>query len=179
MFRTTPLEGPLSLSLKCVKVLLLFCLLSIATGTEKKDEDEGEAKLIVKNYTTTTWTFLSSFISTVPYTCYTSPAAGAAACAGRRLKRSRKMETFDMNAEDNPILASSRGLDEEELMKDEEGDISRLAGEEDDEEKKKLFFRLWRTASSTVTVTSFSTIRSVTVSISIMCTYPNIVLNLC
>ncbi|XP_063841103.1 uncharacterized protein LOC135089454 [Scylla paramamosain] len=144
--------------------LLLVSLLALTAGTQNEEDDEGEAKLIVKNYTTTTWTFLSSLTSTVPYTCYTSAAAGAEACEGRRLRRSKEMKVLDDSLLEGGDVAlySSVGAEDEEL---------------EEEERKKLFFRLWKTASTTVTVTTFSTNRSVTVSASIMCTYPGIVLN--
>ncbi|KAK8386586.1 hypothetical protein O3P69_010902 [Scylla paramamosain] len=127
--------------------LLLVSLLALTAGTQNEEDDEGEAKLIVKNYTTTTWTFLSSLTSTVPYTCYTSAAAGAEACEGRRLRRSKEMKVLDDSLLEGGDVAlySSVGAEDEEL---------------EEEERKKLFFRLWKTASTTVTVTTFSTNRS-------------------
>lgn len=94
-------------------------------------------------------------------------------CSGRRLRRAMKLEAI--GDEGDAILASSRGLVGED-GEDEAYEDKVLAGED---EKEKLFFRLWKTASTTVTITSFATVRSVTVSASVMCTYPNIELNFC
>ena len=95
-------------------------------------------------------------------------AAGAGACMGRRLQRSKKIKNLEGSLEE-AVLYTSEGT-AEEVQREEE---------EEEEEKKKFYFRLWRTASTTATITSYSTNRSVTVSASVMCTYPGITLNFC
>nr|XP_045622984.1 uncharacterized protein LOC123773353 [Procambarus clarkii] len=126
-------------------------------------EDGKEGKFFIKSYSTTTWTFLSSFTSTVPYTCYTT-AAAVRACGGRKVRRLR-LRSMDQSNDEVELLSSIK----EDTLADTVGES----------ERQKFFFTLWRTGSTTVTVTTYSTNRSVTVSISAMCTYPGIVLNLC
>ncbi|XP_047498474.1 uncharacterized protein LOC125045310 [Penaeus chinensis] len=142
-------------------VLSVVCCASVSTGFEKlKDEPELNAKFFVKSYSTRTWTFVSSFTSTVFYTCYTSEEADFVACQGRKLRRSRKL--------DIPL-----GEVDDELSS------SLAEAEEKQDTAEKLFFTVWSTSSTTVTVTTFSTNRSVTVSVRILCTYPGVMFNVC
>ncbi|KAK4319706.1 hypothetical protein Pmani_009363 [Petrolisthes manimaculis] len=136
-----------------------------ASTEEKSAVANEEGKLFLKSYSTTTWTFLSSFTSTIPYSCFTAAAPPPVACMGRRrLRRSRNIN-MDSTADDTSIHSS--GSDDETL------DAEEKANEE------KFFFRLFRTVSSTATITTFSTNRSVTVSFSAMCTFPGLTLNTC
>ncbi|KAG7175528.1 hypothetical protein Hamer_G022065, partial [Homarus americanus] len=78
-----------------VCVVLLLILSSMAEGVQEEG-DGKEAKFFIKSYSTTTWTFLSSFTSTVPYTCYLSGGGlegVIGACAGRRLRHSKKLSS--------------------------------------------------------------------------------------
>ncbi|XP_042210270.1 uncharacterized protein LOC121858100 [Homarus americanus] len=147
-----------------VCVVLLLILSSMAEGVQEEG-DGKEAKFFIKNYSTITWTFLSSFTSTVPYTCYLSLAAAEGCATGRRLRRSRSL-SLNHEATVTDLLSST-----------DEGSLDVLDGLSNQEEK--LFFTLWKTSSSTVTVTTFSTNRSVTISASLMCIYPGIVANPC
>ncbi|KAK8725193.1 hypothetical protein OTU49_010746 [Cherax quadricarinatus] len=135
----------------------------LSDGQNVNSTDEQDAKFFIKSYSTTTWTFLSSFTSTVPYTCYTT-AAGVVACRGRRMRNSKRL-FVERDADTFELLSSISGDDVKE--------DDRLS------ESEKFFFTLWRTSSSTVTVTTYSTNRSVTVSVSVMCTYPGVALNFC
>ncbi|XP_069178510.1 uncharacterized protein [Procambarus clarkii] len=140
--------------------LLVLTLLCSAAAQDPENKDEQDPKFFIKSYSTTTWTFLSSFTSTVPYTCYRTYQTSA--CQGRRLRRTRMADmTGDFKSFD---LA---------------GSLDDSAAQESESEKEKFFFTLWRTASTTVTVTTYSTNRSVTVSISVACTYPGYVSNIC
>ncbi|XP_045623431.1 uncharacterized protein [Procambarus clarkii] len=141
-----------------VGVLLFLTSTAAEENNEKDDGGSGDAKFFVKSYSTTTWTFLSSFTSTVPYTCYTT-GAGLAACSGRRLHRMKNAKLYLSSQDDLKELDSS------------------VLGDFD--EREKFFFTVWRTASTTATVTTYSTNRSVTISASIACTYPGIVYNNC
>ncbi|XP_071537805.1 uncharacterized protein [Panulirus ornatus] len=144
-----------------VLVLALLCTEAAATL-----EGENEAKFFVKSYSTTTWTFLSSFTSTVPYTCFTTDdtAANNMACSGRRLRRARKL-TVDQDASQSDLISSSQA--EDSILSDAAPN------------QEKFLFTIWRTSSTTATITTFSTNRSVTVSASIMCTFPGLQFNLC
>ncbi|XP_071537802.1 uncharacterized protein [Panulirus ornatus] len=148
-----------------VLVLSLVCGSAVADTQEGKDES---AKFFVRSYSTTTWTFLSSLTSTIPYTCYTTGAANPPACMGRRRRRAKKLK---LNLDD--------AFEMDEISSSSDGQV--LAGEEEDgySNKEKFFFTLWRTSSTTFTITTFSTNRSVTVSVSVFCTYPGIALQLC
>ncbi|KAG7175526.1 uncharacterized protein LOC121858091 [Homarus americanus] len=147
-----------------VCVVLLLILSSMAEGVQEEG-DGKEAKFFIKSYSTTTWTFLSSFTSTVPYTCYLSDDAAGDCATGRRLRRSKKL-SLNHEATVTDLLSST-----------DEGSLDVLDGLSNQEEK--LFFTLWKTSSSTVTVTTFSTNRSVTISASLMCVYPGLVVNQC
>ncbi|KAK3892542.1 hypothetical protein Pcinc_003618 [Petrolisthes cinctipes] len=118
------------------------------------DTDVGQGKFFFKSYSTRTRTVISSLVSTVPYTCFSNVQAVTATCGGgRKLRRSK------LFIQDSPLdtkLYSSTG--EEEPMPEEE------------KASEKFFFTIFRTLSSTATVTVFSTNRSVTVSVSLMCT---------
>ncbi|KAK3892543.1 hypothetical protein Pcinc_003619 [Petrolisthes cinctipes] len=135
-----------------------------ASTEEKSAVDNEEGKLFLKSYSTTTWTFLSSFTSTIPYTCFAT-LNGQMACMGRRrLRRSRNIN-IDSTADDSSVHSS--GSEDETL------DAEEKANEE------KFFFRLFRTVSSTATITTFSTNRSLTVSASAMCTFPGFTFTPC
>ncbi|MPC92809.1 hypothetical protein E2C01_087917 [Portunus trituberculatus] len=82
---------------------------------------------------------------------------------GRRLRRIRSLRDHDMKVE----LFSSGLLKEAQQQ------------EEEEEDNIGKFFTIWRTASTTVTVTTFSTNRSVTISVSAFCTYGGVNLNFC
>ncbi|KAK3892544.1 hypothetical protein Pcinc_003620 [Petrolisthes cinctipes] len=115
---------------------------------------------------------ISSFTSTVPYTCFTTVAGSTVdACVGRRLHRAKKMQ-FEAREE----------VDLDSLLGGTTGD-SGVNEEEEEEakerEREKLFFTVWQTSSTTVTITSVSTNRAITVSASIMCTYTGGIVNLC
>ncbi|XP_037778092.1 uncharacterized protein LOC119574891 [Penaeus monodon] len=142
-----------------VVVALVSCLATAEESTP--NESEHEAKFFLKRYSTRTWTFLSSFTSTVLYTCYSKPP-GLDACKKRKLRRIRKMDS--LSEEPEVDLAGSLGDDE-------------LGEEKTDGEK--AFFRVWVTSSTTVTVTTYSTNRSVTVSAFALCSYNGVVLNIC
>lgn len=77
---------------------------------------------------------------------------------------------------DQPALFSSGGE-----AKEWEGGEKEEALEEEakDSAAEKFLFRIWKTSSTTVTVTTLSTNRSVTVSVSIMCTYPGLTFPAC
>nr|XP_053652134.1 uncharacterized protein LOC128702125 [Cherax quadricarinatus] len=158
---------------RAVVGVLLMAVASLAATTtlELQQEDNndtgGEAKFFVKNYYTTTWTFLSSFTSTVPYTCYTTGMEAPMACMGRRLRRQKRTH-MQVSQEEAASLGSS-------IQSELEGDL--IEGLESAQEK--FFFTVWRTSSTTATVTTYSTNRSVTISISIACTYPGILYNVC
>ncbi|XP_042855789.1 uncharacterized protein LOC122242554 [Penaeus japonicus] len=122
---------------------------------------EQIAKFFIKSYSTRTWTFVSSFTSTVFYTCYTTGNPAPVACMGRRLRRSRKLE-IPIGDQDEDLSSSLTEIEEK-----------------DDTTTGKLGFTVWSTSSTTVTVTTFSTNRSVTVSARVLCTYPGIMYNLC
>ncbi|XP_071538185.1 uncharacterized protein [Panulirus ornatus] len=151
-------------ALVSVLVLSLVCASAVADTQEEKDEN---AKFFVRSYSTTTWTFLSSLTSTVPYTCYTT--GGATACSGRRRRRSKKLQLSIDDAQGVDDLSSS-GADEHSASERDDDDSSL---------QDKFLFTLWKTSSTTVTITTFSTNRSVTVSVSIYCTYQGIALQLC
>lgn len=74
------------------------------------------------------------------------------------------------------VLFSSGGAEKEMEGRDQE---ETLEEEEKDGVRERHFFTVWKTSSTTVTVTTFSTNRSVTVSVSAMCTYPGIALSFC
>lgn len=64
----------------------------------------------------------------------------------------------------------------------DEGLAGSLTDDEFGEEKtdaEKAFFRVWVTSSTTITVTTYSTNRSVTVSVFAYCSYNGVVLNIC
>ncbi|XP_071538171.1 uncharacterized protein [Panulirus ornatus] len=142
---------------------------STAEVEDKGSNDDAYkvgGKFFLKNYSTATWTFLSSFTSTIPYTCFNTGAAAPPACMGRRLRRSKKL-SLNLDAIDldgTPISSS-----QDESFKD--------TGEDSDLGKR--FFTLWRTSSTTFTITTFSTNRSVTVSASVACTFPGAIINIC
>ncbi|XP_053652396.1 uncharacterized protein [Cherax quadricarinatus] len=152
-------------------------LLIVVTSAQEDAEDGQKGKFFIKSYSTTTWTFLSSFVSTVPYTCYKTAAVAAntKACSGRRLLRARRSNVNE--GTDSTELLSSIRNDNADLLANiaEDG----LAASDSDSEREKFFFTVWRTSSSTATITTYSTNRSVTVSASVMCTYPGVTLNLC
>lgn len=145
-------------------------------GAAKLSESGNSGRFFFHSYSTTTWTFLSELTSTIPYTCYVTDVApdNNNACEGRRIRRSSK---FVSDGLANPVLYSSGGSAKEL----EEGEQEDPLEKEDDTDgaSEKLLFTVWRTSSTTVTATTFSTNRSVTVSISAMCTYPGIALNFC
>ncbi|KAK4319708.1 hypothetical protein Pmani_009365 [Petrolisthes manimaculis] len=94
------------------------------------------------------------------------------ACVGRRLHRAKKMQ-FEAREE----------VDLDSLLGGTKGDSSTNEEEEEEEakerEREKLFFTVWQTSSTTVTITSLSTNRAITVSASIMCTVTGGIVNLC
>ncbi|XP_069994881.1 uncharacterized protein [Penaeus vannamei] len=148
--------------MKLTATILVFTAMVCAAAAsfeELKDESELNAKFFVKSYSTRTWTFVSSFTSTLFYSCYTS-AAALQACQGRKLRRSRKL--------DIPIKEV-----------DEEISSSLTEAEDKQDTSEKLFFTVWSTSSTTVTVTTFSTNRSVTISVRLLCTYPGALINVC
>lgn len=106
--------------------------------------------------------------------CFTAIADDMAAnnqiCAGRRhLRRAKKLSLPNIDDDDDkPQVQSS--------IKD---GVAALDEAIDELVKQRNFFTIWRTSSTTSTITSFSTNRSVTVSASIMCTYAGLVFNLC
>ncbi|KAK4319710.1 hypothetical protein Pmani_009367 [Petrolisthes manimaculis] len=120
-----------------------------------------------QSYTTTTWTFLSSFTSTVPYTCYITAAAAIdnKDCVGRHIRRLRRSQLYSK-------------LEDDEQLYDSLGEEMTQTGDHINE-KERFFFTLVRTGTTTVTITTFSTNRSVTVSASAMCQFPNININYC
>ncbi|XP_047497797.1 uncharacterized protein LOC125044874 [Penaeus chinensis] len=150
--------------MKLKATILVFtamcCAAAATTFEELKDEPDLNAKFFVKSYSTRTWTFVSSFTSTVFYSCYTSAAAAFQACQGRKLRRSRKL--------DIPLSEV-----------DEELSSSLTEAEDKQDTSEKVFFTVWSTSSTTVTVTTFSTNRSVTISVRILCTYPGVMFNVC
>ncbi|XP_045136338.1 uncharacterized protein LOC123519272 [Portunus trituberculatus] len=140
------------------------------TGDGSAD-DQGGKFFVNRAASTTTWTFLSSFTSIVPYTCYTTGMGDVMACMGRRLRRSRKMATdWEMNLDSTRLYGSNVEEEEEEEEPLESDRVSK---------EGKFFFRIWSTISTTATITTFSTNRSVTISVSILCTYPGITYNTC
>ncbi|XP_042210268.1 uncharacterized protein LOC121858099 [Homarus americanus] len=149
--------------MKALAGLLVICLLGSVAASLPED-DKGEAKFFVKSYSTVTWTFLSSLTSTVPYTCFTTDAAPEA-CPGRRRRRVKKLSLdTDTDSAYHSLTSSS-------------GDM--IKPEDKTSPEEKFFFTLWKTSSTTVTITTFSTNRSITVSASVMCTYSGLVLNVC
>ncbi|XP_069178263.1 uncharacterized protein [Procambarus clarkii] len=147
-------------------------MVAVVSASSEPEEDGKEGKFFIKSYSTTTWTYLSSFTSTVPYTCYTT-ADAVMPCSqrpliGRKVRRSR-LRSMDQSNDEVELLSSIK----EDTLADT------LADTVGESERQKFFFTMWRTGSTTVTVTTYSTNRSVTVSISAMCTYPGITLNLC
>ncbi|XP_063585253.1 uncharacterized protein LOC134762637 [Penaeus indicus] len=143
-----------------VVVALVSCL--AAAEESPQNEAEHEAKFFIKRYSTRTWTFLSSFTSTVLYTCY-STGDPFEPCKKRKLRRIRKM---DVSLPEEPEVDITGSLGDDEL------------GEEKTD-GEKAFFRVWVTSSTTVTVTTYSTNRSVTVSAFALCSYNGVVLNIC
>ncbi|XP_050725532.1 uncharacterized protein LOC127003203 [Eriocheir sinensis] len=138
-----------------------------ADSTFPSDDTEDKGKFFIKNArSSSTWTFLSSFTSTVPYTCYRSGAVALTACMGRRLRRSHKLASVWDDIDGSERLHGS-------ILEDTESQAEEKAGD------GKFFFKVWTTIGTTVTVTTFSTNRSVTVSVSVACTFPGAVINLC
>ncbi|KAG7175524.1 hypothetical protein Hamer_G022061, partial [Homarus americanus] len=135
-----------------------------AQGTSE-DGTPGEAKFFIKSYSTTTWTILSSLTSTIPYTCYDTGGVVPPACMGRRLRRSRGLSKNVEIQDASDVFTSI--------------DSTLLSEEMESDPDQKFLFTVWRTSRSTATITTFSTNRSVTVSVSIACLYPGIVYNQC
>ncbi|KAK8386186.1 hypothetical protein O3P69_010720 [Scylla paramamosain] len=131
-------------------------------------DDQGGKFFVNKARSTTTWTFLSSFTSIVPYTCYTTGMGTPEACMGRRLRRSRKLAAdWEVSKDSARLYGSTLEEGEDPLDSDRES------------KEGKFFFQIWSTVSTTATVTTFSTNRSVTISVSILCTYAGITYNTC
>ncbi|KAK7085476.1 hypothetical protein SK128_021420 [Halocaridina rubra] len=85
-------------------------------------------------------------------------AATTAPCMGRKLRRMRK-PIISMESSDEPTkLEASQAAEEE-------SDIEM----KDLQEQERFFFTLWSTLSTTVTVTTFSTNRSITISALMLC----------
>ncbi|XP_042855788.1 uncharacterized protein LOC122242553 [Penaeus japonicus] len=153
-----------------MKITASFVVLALVGSLAAADESpqnvpsesQNEGKFFVKQYSTRTWTFLSSFTSTVLYTCY-STGDPFDPCEGRRFRRIRKMDVSMAEEPDEDLSGS--------LTEDEFG--------EDKTDGEKAFFRVWVTSSTTITVTTYSTNRSVTVSAFALCSYNGVVLNIC
>lgn len=96
-------------------------------------------------------------------------AANNLGCQGRTLRRVRESRLYHEFDDIDTLLHDS-------LV--EEKDTTEV-GNDNNNKDEKFFFTLIRTASTTVTITTFSTNRSVTVSASAMCTFANIALNFC
>ncbi|KAK4319704.1 hypothetical protein Pmani_009361 [Petrolisthes manimaculis] len=135
-------------------------------GTDLKisnhDTNVGHGKFFFQSYSTRTRTIISSVVSIIPYTCFSGVNDVTTSCTGRKLRRSKVfIQGFPLDTK----LYSSVG--EEEPMVEEE------------KASDKLFFTIFRTLSSTTTVTLLSTNRSVTISASLMCTVDGAVYNAC
>ncbi|XP_050726474.1 uncharacterized protein LOC127003611 [Eriocheir sinensis] len=138
-----------------------------ADSTFPSDDTEDKGKFFLKPArSSSTWTFLSSFTSTVPYTCYRSGEEDVMVCMGRRLRRSHKLASVWDNKDSERLHGSILEEDTDSQAEEKAGD-------------GKFFFKVWTTIGTTVTVTTFSTNRSVTVSVSVACTFPGAVINLC
>ncbi|KAK3892546.1 hypothetical protein Pcinc_003622 [Petrolisthes cinctipes] len=151
-----------------LQILVGFTLLVWVSGLQQHTAVSENAELrFFQSFSTTTWTFLSSFISTVPYTCYISAAVPAdnMDCVGRQTRRIRRSQLYPK-------------LEDDEQLYDSLGEEMTQTGDHINE-NEKFFFTLVRTSSTTVTITTFSTNRSVTVSASAMCQFPNININYC
>merc|ERR1719309_751178 len=126
-----------------VGVVLLAFLGSAAAsaldGLVEEQLKENDGRLFVKSAATTTWTFLSSFTSTVPYTCFTTQGTPQA-CTGRRLKRARKMKFDQQDEVDLDALLGGEGSSDGNLD----------PTEEKEGQNEKLFFTVVRTSSTTV-----------------------------
>ncbi|XP_064089896.1 uncharacterized protein LOC135203886 [Macrobrachium nipponense] len=155
------------------KLLLLGVLIVVCASFVGAEQDEErdildlkkelkKEKLFVASYITTTFTALSFFTSAQPYFCILS--SNAEGCSGRKLRRRRKV-TIDQSivSADETSLDNSQGLPEVEEPK---------SGDENSAQEKFLF-TVWKTTTTTVTVTTFSTNKSITLSVSARCTHSN------
>ncbi|XP_045623008.1 uncharacterized protein [Procambarus clarkii] len=149
---------------RTTEVLVALTVLVVAgvCPAAAQDDDGGrnEEKFFIKNYSTTTETTISAVTSVIPYLCFYTGSTAASPCAGRKLRRSRRIP---LNVDDFPgslhaatDLASSgpEGAPDEETIASD-----------------KFFFTLYRSVTTTVTVTTTSTNTSTTVSVSAYCTF--------
>ncbi|KAK7066869.1 hypothetical protein SK128_011248 [Halocaridina rubra] len=159
-------------------ILAVFCLASLASSNEAQEigeEVQKNAKFFLISYSTVTWTFLSSFTSIIPYTCYTT-AAVPVACQGRKRRRARKL-TGDVSLRESQADLDSSVADI--IPPQEVGGSDGSVEGKDPSQQERFFFTLWSTASTTVTVTAFSTNRAITISVSGLCTINGVALNIC
>merc|ERR1719309_820474 len=137
--------------------IVTFACLAISAVNALTPEDEAQAKLFVASYSTTTMTTISSTTTTVPYQCYVT-ANGIKACAGRKLRRARRL-SIDPSADDQGLAGSQ----DEQLYAQgaEKSDVTDPEG--------KFFFTVWKTSTTTATATATSTNRAITISASAYC----------
>ncbi|XP_068219177.1 uncharacterized protein [Palaemon carinicauda] len=158
-------------SLQERKLLLLGLLVAFASFITAEGEEETQdildikkelkkEKLFIASYITTTFTALSFLTSAQPYFCI--QASNAEGCTGRKLRRRRKLNIdHSIASDDETHLDNSQGLPDVEEPKSDEG----ASGQE------KFFFTVWKTSTTTVTVTTYSTNKSITLSVSARCTH--------
>ncbi|XP_071537814.1 uncharacterized protein [Panulirus ornatus] len=143
---------------------LLVCLVVYVSGDAGGESAThgAEAKLLA-TYLTSTITSLSIVPTVRPYTCYTVDTAVAVSC--KRHRRNTEKPPVTANTPDNsPIttIVSSLVEDDDSVVAT---DHEASTGDE------KLVFTVWTTAVTTLTTTSTSYNREITISVSAACTY--------
>nr|XP_027237057.1 uncharacterized protein LOC113828321 [Penaeus vannamei] len=149
-----------------MKLVAVFLGLLAVCGVQAEDVAENEARLIA-NYQTTTFIEMSTITTVGHYTCAVSTASTA--CSGRKRRNvilDINSNSGDFNPNVSETLAGSLSATELEEAKEDGG-------------KDKFFFTLWKTTTSTFTVTSTSFNRDITVSVSLLCDHASALYTLC
>ncbi|KAB7496931.1 hypothetical protein Anas_10299, partial [Armadillidium nasatum] len=151
-------------SLSLLTLLVIATCAATLNNDSKSSKGFGKGKIFFKSYSTKTKTLLSFLTSTVPFTCY-SVSTPAMACVRR--KRSLSLPTdleFNEDYENDSLDSSVQ---------------SELSDSKSRNTAKKFFVTLWSTSSSTLTITTFITNQRVTLSASVACTVPGVILPRC
>ncbi|CAL4122467.1 unnamed protein product, partial [Meganyctiphanes norvegica] len=144
-------------------VFLLLVVVLHLTSAQLEEKKEDLERIFYASSFTTTFTDVSILTSIIPYTCYTT-AASTKGCKGRKKRRSLRILPDVSNFRNDPISPSMddllvNGDNDDQILK-----ISNRAAE-------KFFFTVWKTSVTSLTVTSYSTNRSITLSINAACTH--------
>ncbi|XP_042864460.1 uncharacterized protein LOC122248487 isoform X2 [Penaeus japonicus] len=152
---------------------VLVCMLLACNSHAQEDQvkegpsyikNEGIREKFLATSSTTTQNVITTLTTVVPFTCYVSSTN---ACQGRKLRR---MKSISGDFEKLPAKTALDSSTTEELTPEKDGDN---LGD------VPRFLTVWKTTTSTLTVTSTSFNRDVTVSASAFCTYTGFTAALC